>query len=173
MTKPHHRNRVVGHSSNKLLKAISAFAVLIAVFIYVGFVDGEMNFASQRYTLVTQDGRTIELDLKVAQTPMQKSQGLMFVMEMKENQGMIFINEMPTISRFWMKNTHIPLDFLFIDESGKILQTYQDAKPLDEHTHIKSYFPVLYTIELNAGFVKNNGIQIGDRIRLVDAEGDK
>lgn len=136
---------------------------------YIGFADHEAKFEIQAYILNTQDGRNIKLNLKVARNYLQKNRGLMFVKEMGEDQGMIFINDAPSISKFWMKNTYIPLDFLFIDETGRILQIYQNAKPLDEHTHISSFFPVLYTIELNAGFVKNRNIKVGDKIKIASA----
>jgi uncharacterized membrane protein (UPF0127 family) len=82
----------------------------------------------------------------------------MYRKSMPQNHGMLFIFEKPRIISMWMKNTHIPLDMLFVDKNGIIRHIHENAKPFDE-TIISSVVPVSFVIELNAGQVKEKNIQ--------------
>jgi uncharacterized membrane protein (UPF0127 family) len=102
-------------------------------------------------------------DLYVALTDYEIQKGLMFVKELNENLGMIFIFDEPQIKNFWMKNTFIPLDILFINEHCQIVKIHKCANPLDE-TMISSETSVKYVIELKCGIVDKYNIKIGDTI---------
>ena len=102
-------------------------------------------------------------NLYIALTEYETQKGLMFIKELNETSGMIFIFDKPQVKHFWMKNTFIPLDILFINEDFKIVNIHKCAQPLDE-TPISSKIPVKYIIELNCGIVDTYNIKIGDTI---------
>src|SRR5690606_30378971 len=93
----------------------------------------------------------------------QQDQGLMHRTSMPENQGMLFVFKSVHRRAFWMKNTLIPLDMLFIAKDGTITQIHRNAQPLDE-TVIPSTHVVRAVLELNGGQSEKDGIQEGDRI---------
>jgi uncharacterized membrane protein (UPF0127 family) len=100
----------------------------------------------------------ITYHVEIADTPYLRSKGLMYRKSMPQNHGMLFIFEKPRIISMWMKNTHIPLDMLFVDKNGIIRHIHENAKPFDE-TIISSVVPISFVIELNAGQVKEKNIQ--------------
>ncbi|MFN8912142.1 MAG: DUF192 domain-containing protein, partial [Alphaproteobacteria bacterium] len=113
------------------------------------------------YILETKSG-SYTFKLRVADTLYKQSLGLMHIKTMPIDCGMIFINPTPMISKFWMKNTYIPLDIVFLDEAYKTIYIHKDAKPHDE-SHISSLIPTKYIIEVNSGTVDATGLTIGSR----------
>ena len=83
---------------------------------------------------------------------------------LEKNNGMVFIFPAPMELSFWMKNTLIPLDIAFVDESHTILNIEQ-MKPLDENT-TKSKGKALYAIEANLNWFQENNIKVGDKVKL-------
>lgn len=103
-------------------------------------------------------------NLEIAQTVSQRVKGLMNRDSLCPDCGMIFIfeNQMPL--SFWMKNTHIPLDIIFLDASGKVINIGNGIpQSLDQ---INSLSPAKYVIELNAGTSQKIGLKSGDLISL-------
>ncbi len=93
-----------------------------------------------------------------------RSKGLMFRKEMARDRGMLFrFDETQPVS-MWMKNTFIPLDMIFLDETGTVFSIHRSAVPHSEEI-ISSGGPVRYTLELNAGEVERTGIAAGDRLQ--------
>ncbi len=106
----------------------------------------------------------------VARTDAEREIGLMFRREMAPDQGMIF--EFPDAAprAFWMRNTILPLDILFIDASGRILNIAAQARPYDE-TPLPSVGPAQSVLEINGGLAARLGIQPGDRVRVAGRVG--
>jgi hypothetical protein len=98
----------------------------------------------------------------VARTPEQQERGLMFVRSLAPNRGMIFPYDPPQQVAFWMKNTLIPLDIIFIDARGRIIRI-ADAKPLDE-TPLPSGEPAAAVLEIHGGRSAELGVKTGDRV---------
>ena len=96
----------------------------------------------------------------VARTPEQQERGLMFVRFLALNRGMIFPYDPPQQVAFWMKNTLIPLDMVFIRSDGTIVRI-TTAKPLDE-TPVPSGEPVAAVLEIGGGRAAELGIKTGD-----------
>src|SRR5215472_12486429 len=120
------------------------------------------NFATSELTVQTSGGPqkfTIELALSDA----QMEQGLMFRRSMPANAGMLFDFKHPTNVTMWMKNTLIPLDMLFLDNSGRIIDIHERAVPYSTDI-IASRVPSRYVIELNGGTVARLGIKPGDQV---------
>ena len=102
---------------------------------------------------------TVELAL----TPEQQQQGLMFRQSLAADAGMLFDFVGTRPAAFWMKNTLIPLDMLFIAADGHIADYHERAVPLSEAT-IESKVPVRAVLELNGGTVARLGIHRGDLV---------
>lgn len=117
---------------------------------------------TREFAFKTSDSTHV-FNLKVATTGTQHARGLMFVESMPENEGMVFVHEVPQVSRFWMKDTYIPLDIVFIDEFHKITHIHENAKPLDESI-ISHDNAAKYIVELNGGICKKLGIAVGHKL---------
>jgi uncharacterized membrane protein (UPF0127 family) len=100
--------------------------------------------------------------VEVATTPAQQEKGMMFRDGLAPNYGMLFIYDQVQPVQMWMRNTKIPLDMLFIDANGSILNIAENAKPMDE-TIIPSRYPVKAVLEIGGGEVTRLGIKVGDR----------
>ena len=101
-------------------------------------------------------------NVDVARTPAQQERGLMFVRSLAPNRGMIFPYDPPQQVAFWMKNTLIPLDIIFIGANGRIIRI-ADAKPLDE-TPLPSGEPAAVVLEIRGGRSAELGIKAGDKV---------
>jgi uncharacterized membrane protein (UPF0127 family) len=100
--------------------------------------------------------------VQVAATPEQQEHGLMFYRSLPGDQGMIFPYDPPQAVSFWMKNTLIPLDMLFIRADGTIARI-ATAKPLDE-TPVPSGVPIAAVLEIRGGRAAELGIREGDKV---------
>jgi uncharacterized membrane protein (UPF0127 family) len=101
--------------------------------------------------------------IEEARTPVQMAQGLMYRPAMPADAGMLFEFPKEQIASFWMKNTLIPLDMLFIAGDGTIADFHERAVPLSEEA-INSDRPVAAVLELNGGTIAKLGIKRGDRV---------
>lgn len=106
--------------------------------------------------------RTYKLEVAVSEAAQEK--GLMQRDALAADRGMIFVFPGDAIREFWMKNTRIPLDIIFLNSGGKVVWV-ESMKPYDLHT-TSSIYPAQYAIELNAGQAKACGIKPGDQITL-------
>ncbi len=109
------------------------------------------------------DSLITRLDIEIADTDYEIQTGLMYREDMELNQGMLFVFPDMAYHSFYMKNTLIPLDLIFIDDQLRIATIKQDAQPLDE-SGIPSEVPVQYVLEVNAGLAATWELQAGDRI---------
>jgi hypothetical protein len=105
-----------------------------------------------------------------ADSPRKRAQGFMFVpeTEVRPDQAMIFPYDPPQYVAMWMKNTLLPLDMLFVDRRGCIVNIIERAKP-GSLAQIGSGAPVALVVELKAGIVAQSGIRTGDRVLRLDA----
>ena len=111
------------------------------------------------------DSVLVRLDVEIADTDYETQTGLMYRDAMKAQQGMLFIFEEEAMHSFYMKNTKIPLDLLFIDHEMKVATIEENAQPMDE-SGISSRVAVQYVLEANAGMAARWGVQPGDSIVL-------
>jgi uncharacterized membrane protein (UPF0127 family) len=103
--------------------------------------------------------------VEIADTPDAQQIGLMYRTEMHQNHGMLFVfNDMAHRS-FWMKNTYLPLDLIYIDDNKVIKHIHKNAVP-ESLSAIPSLYPVQYVFEINAGAADQFNIQIGDRVEF-------
>ena len=101
--------------------------------------------------------------VEVALTPEDQAKGLMFRRELPEGQGMLFDFQREQPATFWMKNTYVSLDMIFIRADGRILRIAENTVPLSEAL-VPSGGPVRAVLEVVAGTAKKLGIAPGDRV---------
>ncbi|MGY6534716.1 MAG: DUF192 domain-containing protein [Pararhodobacter sp.] len=102
--------------------------------------------------------------VELADDPQSRAQGLMFRETLPRSAGMLFIFDRPDRAVFWMENTLIPLDMLFIDPSGVVRHIHRQARPLDR-TPIDGGENVLMVLEINGGLSDRLGINTGSELR--------
>jgi uncharacterized membrane protein (UPF0127 family) len=103
-----------------------------------------------------------QIDAQVAQTPEQRTIGLMFRKEMPQHEGMLFVFEQPSRQCFWMKNTLLPLSAAFIDDKGTVVNV-EEMKPQTLESHCSAK-PVRYVLEMNQGWFARKGIKPGAKL---------
>jgi len=107
---------------------------------------------------------TQRFSIEVADDEAERNQGLMFREKMPLSAGMLFVYEQPKHAFFWMKNTLIPLDVIFADATGRVMQVHANAVPLDE-TAIDGGEDVAFVLEINGGLAQQMGIAAGAEMR--------
>ncbi|WP_296437088.1 DUF192 domain-containing protein [Winogradskyella sp.] len=103
------------------------------------------------------------LDIEIADDEYQTQTGLMYRNSMKDKQGMLFIFPNEIARSFYMKNTRIPLDIIYISKDSSIVSFQKNAKPFDE-TSLPSNVPAKYVLEINAGLTNTWKLEVGDKI---------
>ncbi len=135
-------------------------AALAAVYIEEDYYDKSLRV--EKLVIRTKSGKEHAFKVEIADTPVSLEMGLMFREKMGRNHGMLFaLSTSPQIVRFWMKNTLIPLDMVFISASGEIVKIHQNAEPRSL-TGISSDYPVTAVLELNGGRTAELDIRPGD-----------
>ena len=119
--------------------------------------EGELTFTDSLGTLKAK------IDLEIADNDYERQLGLMNRKEMKENEGMLFIFPMQGNQSFWMRNTLISLDMIFINDQKKIVTIHKNTKILSDQSYPASQ-PSMYVVEVLAGYTDKHNIQVGDKI---------
>jgi uncharacterized membrane protein (UPF0127 family) len=101
--------------------------------------------------------------VEVARSPQAQAQGLMFRTAMAPDEGMLFPYDAPRVLSFWMKNTVLSLDLVFIDEQRRIINVAENAVPYSEQS-ILSDAPGIAVLELNGGRARELGIVAGNKV---------
>lgn len=108
-----------------------------------------------------------EFFVELATTDHERRKGLMYRPKMQDRWGMLFIYEAAERRSFWMKNTLIPLDMIFVDESGRVVHVIHEAEP-ETTTPRRSEGPAKYVVELNGGEAREFGIEAGARMEVAN-----
>lgn len=120
--------------------------------------EGELTITKQKVdTLITT------LNIEFAETEYETQTGLMYRESMNMNEGMLFIFPDERMHSFYMKNTEIPLDLIFIKADSTIASFQENAKVYNEEG-LSSQVPVKYVLEVNAGLAQKWLLEIGDEI---------
>ena len=123
--------------------------------------EGELTIYKEQ-----SDSVIVKYNIEIAESDYETQTGLMYRESMELDQGMFFIFPDVLYHSFYMKNTKIPLDLIFIDEGLRIASYKENAQPMDE-TGLSSEVPVQYVLELNAGQRKQYSLEVGDRIAFI------
>ena len=120
--------------------------------------DGEVKFMD-----AGREKIKAAIDVEVADDEAKRTQGLMYRDSMPELSGMIFLFEVEEPQAFWMKNTIMPLDIIYVNADHQIVSIARNTKPFSLES-IPSVKPTQYVVEVNAGFAQRHGIKEGDLI---------
>jgi uncharacterized membrane protein (UPF0127 family) len=101
-------------------------------------------------------------NLEIAKTTQERSIGLMNRDSLCDTCGMLFVFDSSAIQSFWMKNTKIPLDMVFLDETGKVVTIHQKTTPFQESPSYQSTKPAKYVLEVNSGWSQQFSLATGD-----------
>jgi uncharacterized membrane protein (UPF0127 family) len=158
-----------------MLRILWAFVALFTVSLTTDFVpsaSSQVAFGQGQPMILPVDPEALVIDsatgvhrftIEVADTDDARSAGLMFRQDMDDDHGMLFVFEQTRRLSFWMQNTPMPLDLIFIDEDGRIV-SIRWGKPFSTAS-IGPLSPARFVLELKAGTAQNAGITEGDRVR--------
>jgi uncharacterized membrane protein (UPF0127 family) len=113
-------------------------------------------------TVHSESGERV-FTIEIADDPDEQAQGLMFRPQLADNAGMLFIFDRPRPASFWMQNTMIPLDMIFIEENG-LVESIAERKDTYSQRESRSAGPVRAVLEINAGLSRQLGIGPGTRV---------
>ena len=152
---------------NRIAKVLLVIAVVILARKFLLQEPPEATtdrLPTETVRLVAADGSEIKsLKVERAETPQAQARGLMWRRYLSEDSGMLFVYSPPQPVVMWMKNTSLPLDMLFVNEHGVIVQIVENPEPMSE-APLPSEQPVQAVLEVNHGLVAERGIRVGDRL---------
>lgn len=105
----------------------------------------------------------LSVDIEVADTEIKRQQGLMHRKHMEPNRGMLFIMDRLKEQNFYMRNTFISLDIIYLDQDKKVVSIAKNTQTLSD-TGIPSNGDALYVLEVVAGYAETHGVEVGDQI---------
>ena len=137
---------------------------LVAVALLAGLLSAGPAWSADPRTLeIASKSGVHAFAVEMATTDAERAQGLMNRKELPEGQGMLFDFQRDQEVGFWMKNTYIPLDMIFIRSDGRIMRIAENTEPLSEKI-VPSNSPVRGVLEVIAGTTRKLGIAVGDRV---------
>lgn len=158
--------------SIKPIYKIAVVIVLIGIFVLLVFPD-LFKKQKEEYYVFKKDGELtfytesnepiVTIDIEIADTEYKRQLGLMKRKELGESEGMLFIFPIETRQSFWMRNTLLSLDMIFVNSERKIVTIHKNTTPLSDQSY-PSTAPALYVVEVNAGFTSRYNINEGDLI---------
>ena len=119
--------------------------------------DGLLTFSDSEGTQRTT------ISIEIADTEESRTQGLMGRTRMEEQQGMLFIFPTEEYRSFWMANTPLPLDIIFLDAQGVVVTIHRNTVPYSKES-LPSSAPAKYVVEVNAGYCDRHDIRVGDSV---------
>jgi len=111
-------------------------------------------------------GGRVDVALEVAATPETRSRGLMYRSELADGHGMLFVFDVDANHEFWMKNTLIPLDMIFITVDGQVAGVKKNTTPMST-AGISVGTPSRYVLEVPGGWAERRGVAVGDRVEFI------
>jgi len=117
--------------------------------------------------ILREDGMEVKVDIEIVDTEEERTQGLMYREDLGAFSGMLFVLKEEANNSFWMKNTKIPLDLIFLNKKKVIIDIIQNAQPcIKGHIcpSLRPQFEYMYCLEVNSGFVDRNRIEVGGSV---------
>lgn len=121
--------------------------------------------AEPKIVISTIKGQEVIFHVEIADTPAKRELGLQYRKELATERGMIFLFPVESQQTFWMKNTPIPLDMIFINRARKIVGIVEQTVPFSLDPRSVGA-PSQYVLEINGGLSKRHGIKAGDSVRF-------
>lgn len=158
--------------NHKEKKAILAYIlaglilILVLIFSFSLFARYEKDTTTNELnniSILSENG-IVKFNIKIADTDEKRQIGLMNVKSMNENEGMLFYFPEQKLVSFWMKDTYIPLDMIFIDKNKRIVKIHKNTTPLNEEILYSG--EAMYVLEINGGLADKFGISEGNRVEF-------
>ena len=118
-----------------------------------------------RVIIQATNGKEVAVDVELARRPSEQSRGLMYRQHLDPDSGMLFVYMIEGKHSFYMKNTYIPLDMIFIGSNMRVVGIARNTKPLSTK-HIGGEITSQYILEVNAGFCERQSIEEGAVVRF-------
>lgn len=139
---------------------------ILYIFIISFFVNTSILCKESSYvTIINSDNFLVSYLVEVMRSDLEQQRGMMYRKSLDKNNGMLFLFKKPKSAVFWMKNTYISLDMIFIKENGFIDSIYENLEPLSLEK-IKSRNEIIAVLEIPGGDVKINKINMNSKIIL-------
>lgn len=162
--------------NNQIFKiVIIVLIVAFAAFMIINNIlpgkksDNEFIFKKDGVlTFLDTTGHTMtKIDIQIANTDFDRQLGLMFRKSMSKNRGMLFIFPQESVQSFWMRNTYISLDMIFVNAAKQIITIHKNTKTLSDQSY-RSTGLAKYVIEVDAGFSDKFDIKVGDKVNWIN-----
>ena len=137
----------------------------LRLFTFLTVVAAVACEAQPKVTIITKTGAAVVFHVEVADNPAKRAMGLQYRRELGRDRGMIFLFPSEAPQSFWMKNTSIPLDMIFINRDRKIAGIVEQTVPFSLDSRSVGV-PSQFVLEINGGLANQHGIQTGDRVRF-------
>jgi len=145
-------------------KALYILCFLMAGIVAVAvFLQGMVRSSSLLKATFEGAQSSSPVYLRIVNTPSERERGLMYETKLADDEGMLFVFPEEKEHPFWMKNTPLPLDMIFLNATREVVGFVLDASPFSE-SQLTVKKPSLYTIELRAGAVKRLGLREGNKV---------
>jgi uncharacterized protein len=118
-----------------------------------------------RAIISTKSGKEYAVRVETADTPAKRELGLQYRRELADDQGMLFLFPAPSVLAFWMKNTPISLDMIFISSDLRIVGIVRETVPFSLEP-LSAGVPSQYVLEIKGGLARAKGIDVGDRVKV-------
>lgn len=138
------------------------FILSVAVLGWTGAAHADD--CSEKALDIRSEGNSVRFTVEIADSDEERALGLMNRPYMGQFSGMLFVYQHPAPVSFWMANTLIPLDMLFIDQTGTVLTIHENAEPLSRKP-IPGGDNIQYVFEINGGLASVLGITVGAELR--------
>lgn len=125
--------------------------------------QGELTFTNAEKQILAK------VDIEIAKDDYSRELGLMFRKSMEENQAMLFIFPVDQKLSFWMRNTYIPLDMIFVNSANKIITIHKNTQTLSDQSYAATENG-RYVVETVAGYTDRHNIKVGDYINYIDSK---
>jgi uncharacterized membrane protein (UPF0127 family) len=132
--------------------------------------DGAASVAKTAAVLIDIGSQRLTYRVELARTPAEREMGLMFRKQLEPDAGMLFLFERPALQTFWMKNTLIPLDMIFISADREIVGIVANAEP-ETLTGRGVPIPSQFVLEIGGGLAAERGIRAGQRVEFRGVDG--
>ncbi len=113
----------------------------------------------------TREGREVSFQVEIADTPAKREMGLQYRRDLGDSDGMLFLFPVEQENAFWMKNTPIPLDMIFIDAKRRIVGIVAETVPFSTEPRSVSA-PSQFVLEIKGGLSRRHGFTAGDQVRF-------
>ena len=161
---PRYSRRMKNMRKTATVMVLMAFTLLgVWILLFATRDRGQKMLPTEPITIIDARGERYVFTVELAVTPGEQQMGLMYRRSLAPDAGMLFVFPKPEIADFWMENTALPLDMLFIRKKGIVDSIARNAVPYSL-ANIFSAGPVIATLEVAAGATSRLDLQTGDKV---------